>query len=68
MPLENRQHLQTIKMSKNELYKKGDVIGGKFEVHNTLGEGGCGVVYLVYPLERNVVLALFLPAIYRKTV
>ena len=30
-----------------DLYKKGDVIGGKYEVHGTLGKGGFGVVYLV---------------------
>jgi len=30
----------------SELYKKGDVIGGKFEVLGTLGKGGFGVVYL----------------------
>ena len=29
-----------------ELYKKGDVIGGKYEIHGTLGKGGFGVVYL----------------------
>jgi len=30
-----------------ELYKRGDVIGGKYEVQRTLGKGGFGVVYLV---------------------
>ena len=28
-------------------YKSGDVIGGKYEVHRVLGEGGFGVVYAV---------------------
>jgi tetratricopeptide (TPR) repeat protein len=33
-------------------WKPGDVIGGRFEVHGTLGKGGFGVVYLVY--ERDI--------------
>jgi tetratricopeptide (TPR) repeat protein len=42
----------------NELYKRGDVIGGKYEIHGTLGEGGFGVVYLVYDRQLKEVNAL----------
>ncbi len=31
----------------DELFKKGDMIGGKYEVLGTLGKGGFGVVFLV---------------------
>jgi len=41
-----------------ELYKKGDVIGGKYEIHGTLGKGGFGVVYLAYSRETKQVCAL----------
>jgi len=41
-----------------ELYKKSDVIGGKYEVYGTLGKGGFGVVYLAYDRESKVVCAL----------
>ncbi len=41
-----------------ELYKKGDVIGGKYEIHGTLGKGGFGVVYLAYCRETKGVCAL----------
>ena len=41
-----------------ELYNKGDVIGGKYEVHCTLGKGGFGVVYLVYARDFREVCAL----------
>ena len=40
------------------LYKKGDVIGGKYEIHGTLGKGGFGVVYLAYDRETKEVCAL----------
>jgi serine/threonine protein kinase len=39
-------------------YSKGDVIGNKYEVHDVLGKGGCGIVYLVYCLESGSVYAL----------
>jgi len=39
-------------------YKKGDLIGGKYEVHGVLGKGGFGVVYLVYSRETETVYAL----------
>ncbi|MBI3851718.1 MAG: tetratricopeptide repeat protein [Verrucomicrobia bacterium] len=41
-----------------ELYTKGDVIGGKFEVLGTLGKGGFGVVLLVYCRDTHEVCAL----------
>src|ERR1039458_7018861 len=41
-----------------ELYKKGDVIGGKYEIHGTLGKGGFGVVYLAYDRQAEEVFAL----------
>lgn len=31
-----------------EKFKKGDFIGQKYEVFGVLGEGGFGIVYLVY--------------------
>ena len=39
-------------------FKKGDVIGGQYEVHGTLGEGGFGVVYLVQVRDTGDTLAL----------
>ena len=39
-------------------FKKGDFIGQKYEVYATVGEGGCGVVYLVYDHETKDVYAL----------
>jgi serine/threonine protein kinase len=39
-------------------YKKGDVIGQKYEVYGVLGAGGFGVVYLVYHRETQGVYAL----------
>jgi len=41
-----------------ELYKKGDVIGGWYEIHGTLGKGGFGVVYLVYDRDFKKVRAV----------
>jgi tetratricopeptide (TPR) repeat protein len=41
-----------------ELYKAGDMIGGKYEVHHRLGKGGFGVVYLVYDRRTHLVCAL----------
>jgi tetratricopeptide (TPR) repeat protein len=39
-------------------YKKGDLIGQKYEVHSVLGIGGFGIVYLVYSHETGEVYAL----------
>jgi tetratricopeptide (TPR) repeat protein len=39
-------------------YKKGDVIGQKYEVYGVLGAGGCGIVYLVYSHETQGIYAL----------
>lgn len=39
-------------------YKKGDLIGGKYEVYDVLGKGGFGVVYLVYSHQTESVYAL----------
>lgn len=39
-------------------YKKGDVIAQKYLVVDTLGEGGCGTVYLVYYEPHDQVYAL----------
>jgi tetratricopeptide (TPR) repeat protein len=41
-----------------EIYKKGDVIGGQYEVHRILGKGGFGVAYLVYDRETREVCAI----------
>ena len=39
-------------------YKKGDVIGQKYEVYGILGAGGFGIVFLVYSHETKYVYAL----------
>jgi len=44
--------------TQSDLYTKGDVIGGKYVVHATLGKGGFGVVYLVSDRETRQVRAL----------
>jgi tetratricopeptide (TPR) repeat protein len=46
------------KRAELELYKKGDVIGGKYEVQGLLGKGGFGVVYQVYARDGGEVCAL----------
>lgn len=43
---------------RNDYYRKGDLIGGKYEVFDILGEGGFGVVYLVYSQPADSVYAL----------
>ena len=42
----------------SEQYRKGDVIGGKYEVHGTLGMGGFGVVLLATERATNRLRAL----------
>ena len=39
-------------------FNKGDFIGQKYEVYDVLGEGGFGIVYLVYSQEMETVYAL----------
>lgn len=39
-------------------YKKGDFIGQKYEVYGVLGQGGFGVVYLVYSHDTGSARAL----------
>lgn len=39
-------------------YKKGDFIGQQYEVYDVLGEGGFGIVYLVYAHKTKSVCAL----------
>ena len=39
-------------------YKKGDFIGQKYEVYDVIGEGGFGIVYLVYSHETKSAYAL----------
>ena len=41
-----------------EKFKKGDFIGQKYEVFDVLGEGGFGIVYLVYSHETKSAYAL----------
>ncbi len=41
-----------------ELFRPGDTIGGKYEVHRRLGKGGFGVVYLIYDQKMKGVYAL----------
>ena len=41
-----------------EIYKKGDVIGGEFEVLDILGKGGFGIVYLARVRRTQEILAL----------
>jgi len=54
--LDPRHHVQ--RQREDELYRRGDVIGGKYEVYGTLGKGGFGIIYLVYSREIRSVYAL----------
>jgi tetratricopeptide (TPR) repeat protein len=38
---------------KHPIYNKGDLIGQEYEVHNVLGMGGFGIVYLVYYKKKT---------------
>lgn len=42
----------------NELYKRGDLIGGEYEVCGILGKGGFGLVYLVRRCDTGAVHAM----------
>ncbi len=46
-PQKIEQPRAPVRRKEFELYKNGDVIGGKYEIQHTLGKGGFGVVYLV---------------------
>ena len=50
--------LEQTQASGSDLYKKGDVIGGKYEVLGTIGKGGFGVVFLVRDQASHTVWAL----------
>ncbi len=50
--------MSSMRNSEKELYKPGDVIGGKYEVHRILGKGSFGIVYLVYVPKLQSVYAL----------
>jgi len=41
-----------------QTYKKGDIIGQKYEVYDVLGMGGFRIVYLVYSHETKSAYAL----------
>lgn len=36
------------------IYKKGDIIGQKYQVHDVLGIGGFSIVYLVYDVKEKM--------------
>jgi hypothetical protein len=52
---DERKHIESMQP---ELYKKGDIISNKYEVHRLLGKGGFGVVYLVSNRVKNSMCAL----------
>jgi tetratricopeptide (TPR) repeat protein len=39
-------------------YKKGDLVGNKYQIYDVLGKGGCGIVYLAFCTESGSVYAL----------
>jgi serine/threonine protein kinase len=57
-PQKNQKRGKVVRREERDLYKKGDIIGGKYEVHDILGKGGFGVVYLVFNRESAEVSAL----------
>ncbi len=40
------------------IFKKGDLIGQKYQLYDIIGEGGFGTVYLVYSLDAKAVCVL----------
>lgn len=51
-------HRNTTQPKGHELYNKGDVIAGKYEIYEMLGKGGFGVVYLAYERGTGALVAL----------
>ncbi|MEO7300185.1 MAG: tetratricopeptide repeat protein [Verrucomicrobiota bacterium] len=45
-------------MNNDDLFKKGDVFGRRYEVLDLLGKGGFGVVYLVHDRHLKILVAL----------
>jgi len=43
---------------RRKVYERGDIIAGKYEVCDTLGEGGFGLVYSAYHRDTNSVVAM----------
>jgi serine/threonine protein kinase len=56
--LPDRDGMKLTHRNEITLYKSGDLIGGKYEIRDVLGEGGCGVVYLALDRETKRLCAL----------
>jgi tetratricopeptide (TPR) repeat protein len=51
-------HDNTAKSGSKATFKRGDVVGGEYEIYKLLGEGGFGEVYLARQRESGVPCAL----------